>query len=117
MCLASRRASPNWTAQKLSALIRACLSCHVCEKFLNSADVRRLGEKIALTHFAAHMREQVYLLLLFDALSNHPQAQIVRQGDDDADNFTGLKVAAHGRDEASVDFQCVDWETLEATKR
>jgi len=65
------------------------------QELLNGSRVGGFGEKVTLPQFAAQVLERDYLCLMLDALSNHFQAEAVRQHDDDPDNLAGLLVVIH----------------------
>ena len=68
-----------------------------------------------MTIFASEMIEYLYLFARFDSLCDNFQPEIVRQEDNDSDDFAEFAVAVHASNESSVDLQTVDGELVQPT--
>ncbi len=77
--------------------------------------VHRDGKEISLQQITLFVDQVAHLFGGFDALCNHAQVESARQGENRIDDRGTVRAAKIGN-EALIDFQGVNWETLEVTQ-
>ena len=89
----------------------------VDEHWLDELSLQRFGEIIALAVFAPQSTQLRKLHGCFYSFGNHAHAQVVRQKQNDFDNFLALGNFGDVVDKRSVNFECVERKAVQVAER